>query len=94
MRRRRRYLGIDPVVVRVVIAVLTVAGFAGVIIYLAAWVLLPSDDADKSLAAEWFNLDRNEEQVRVGGLIAAAAAVAALSVVGDSSWAWWGSTPW
>jgi len=88
-----RYLGIDPVIVRVVLAVLTVAGFAGVIIYVAAWVLLPADDADKSLAAEWFKLDRNEEQVRVAGLVGALI-LAALSVVGNSSWAWWGGTPW
>ncbi|MCL3819780.1 PspC domain-containing protein [Aeromicrobium wangtongii] len=88
-----RYLGIDPIVVRVVIAVLTIAGFAGAIVYVAAWVLVPSDDADKSLAAEWFKLDRNEEQVRVGGLVAAAI-LAALSIVGDSSWAWWGGAPW
>lgn len=88
-----RYLNIDPIVVRVVLAVLTVAGFAGIIVYVAAWVLLPSDDEDKSLAAEWFNLDKNEEQVRVIGLVGAVI-LAALSIVGNSSWAWWGQTPW
>jgi len=88
-----KYLNIDPIIVRVVLAVLTVAGFAGVILYVAAWVLLPSDDAEKSLAAEWFKLDKNEEQVRVAGLVGAVI-LAALSIVGDSSWAWWGGTPW
>jgi phage shock protein PspC (stress-responsive transcriptional regulator) len=88
-----RYLNVDPIVVRVVLAVLTVAGFAGVILYVAAWILLPSDDEDKSLAAEWFKLDRNEEQVRVAGLIGAVI-LAALSIVGNSSWAWWGDSPW
>lgn len=88
-----RYLNVDPIIVRVVLAVLTVAGFAGIILYVAAWILLPSDDADRSLAAEWFKLDKNEPQVRVAGLVGALI-LAALSVVGDSSWAWWGDTAW
>ncbi|MFC5677594.1 PspC domain-containing protein [Aeromicrobium endophyticum] len=88
-----RYLNIDPIVVRVIIAVLMIAGFAGVILYLAAWLLLPADDAERSVAADWFNLDRNERQVRVIGLVTAVA-VAALSFIGDSSWAWWGDTSW
>lgn len=88
-----RYLNIDPVIVRVVIGVLTVAGFAGVILYVAAWVLLPSEDTERSLAAEWFNLDKNEEQVRIAGLVGAVI-LSVLSIVGDSSWAWWGDTPW
>lgn len=84
-----RYLNIDPIVVRVVIAVLTFVGLAGLIIYLAAWLLLPADDAEQSVAADWFNLDKHEEQVRVGGLVGAVV-LAALAVIGDSSWAWWG----
>jgi phage shock protein PspC (stress-responsive transcriptional regulator) len=88
-----RYLNVDPVIIRVVLAVLTFAGFAGVILYVAAWILLPAEGDEKSLAAEWFKLDRNEEQVRVAGLVGAVI-LAALSIVGDSSWAWWGGTPW
>ena len=88
-----RYLNVDPIVVRVVIAVLTVAGFAGVILYVAAWLLLPADGADRSIVADWFRLDRNEPQVRVAGLVGALI-VATLSLVGDSSWAWWGDTAW
>lgn len=88
-----RYLNVDPVVIRVLLAVLTLAGFAGAIIYLAAWLLLPADDTDKSLAAQWFNLDKVEEQVRVGGMIGAVV-LAALSAVGDGSWSWWSGAPW
>jgi phage shock protein PspC (stress-responsive transcriptional regulator) len=88
-----RYLNVDPIVVRVVIAVLTFTGFAGVILYVAAWLLLPADDAEKSIVADWFRLDRNEPQVRVAGLVGALI-VAGLSLVGDSSWAWWGDTAW
>lgn len=88
-----RYLNIDPVIVRVVLAVLTFAGFAGVILYVAAWVLLPAEGEDRSLAADWFRLDRNEEQVRVVGLVAAVV-VALLAMLGDNSWRWWGGAPW
>lgn len=88
-----RYLNVDPVVIRVLLAVLTLAGFAGAIIYLAAWFLLPSDGAQKSVAADWLKLDKNEEQVRVAGMIGAVV-LAVLSAVGDGSWSWWGDAPW
>ncbi len=87
-----KYLRVDPVVVRVVIAVLTFVGLAGLILYIAAWFFLPSEDADRSIAADWFNLDRNEEQVRIVGL-AVAGVLAVLAIVGDNSWNWWG-VPW
>ncbi|MEJ7634214.1 PspC domain-containing protein [Aeromicrobium sp.] len=87
-----KYLNIDPVIVRVVIAVLTVVGFAGVILYAAAWFLLPAADEDKSVAADWFKLDKNEEQVRVIGLVGAVV-VAGLAVIGDNGYFWDGA-PW
>lgn len=83
-----RYLNIDPVIVRIVIAVLTIVGFAGALLYAAAWLLLPSQDADKSIAARWFNLDENEEQVRKIGLVIAGI-IAVFSVLGDNG-NWWG----
>ena len=87
-----KYLNIDPVIVRVVIAVLTIAGFAGVIVYAAAWFLLPAEGDDKSVAADWFRLDKNEEQVRVAGLVGAVV-LAAVAIVGDGGW-FWGGAPW
>jgi phage shock protein PspC (stress-responsive transcriptional regulator) len=84
-----KYLNIDPVIVRVIIAVLTFVGGAGVILYAAAWLLLPSEDAEKSLVAEWFKLDKNEEQVRTIGLVGAGA-VAVISAVGSHGHIWWG----
>ncbi len=83
-----RYLNIDPVIVRIVIAVLTIVGFAGAILYAAAWLVLPSEDEDKSLAAGWFNLGENEEQVRKVTLVVAGV-VAAFSLLGASD-NWWG----
>lgn len=88
-----KHLNIDPVILRVVLAALTFVGFAGVILYLAGWFLLPSEDEEKSVAAQWFKLDENEEQFRVVGLIAAGvlAITAGTGVLGGD----WGQPfPW
>ncbi|MEO6471413.1 MAG: PspC domain-containing protein [Aeromicrobium sp.] len=82
-----KYLNIDPVVLRVVLAALTFVGFAGVVLYLAAWFLLPTDTDPKSVAAHWFKLDENEEQVRTIGLIVAGVlAVTAGAGIFDGQW--------
>src|SRR4051794_25568948 len=86
-----RHLNIDPVIVRVIVAVLTFVGGAGVILYAAAWLLLPTTE-DPSLAAQWFKLDKNEEQVRTVGLVGAGA-LAIISAVGSHGHVWWGF-PW
>ena len=46
-----RYLGADATVVRIVFAVLTVAGGVGLPIYLAGWLLIPDEGAEQSIAA-------------------------------------------
>jgi phage shock protein PspC (stress-responsive transcriptional regulator) len=38
-----RYLGVDPVVIRLILIVLVFFGAAGVIVYAAAWILVPAD---------------------------------------------------
>ena len=82
-----RHLGIDPVIVRVVLAVLCLAGLAGLILYAAAWLLLPADDADRSIVADWFDLRENERQVRTTGLLVAGV-LALLAIIGDTSLGW------
>jgi phage shock protein PspC (stress-responsive transcriptional regulator) len=47
-----RSLGIDPVVVRVAFLVLTLAGGAGVPLYVAGWLLIPDEESGESLAAD------------------------------------------
>ena len=44
-----RTLGIDPVVVRVIVAVLAIFGGAGFAAYVIAWILIPSDDGSNAL---------------------------------------------
>ena len=40
-----RYLGIDPVIARLIAIVLVFFGGAGILAYIAAWLLVPRDDA-------------------------------------------------
>jgi phage shock protein PspC (stress-responsive transcriptional regulator) len=48
-----RYLGVDVTIVRIVIAVLAVAGGAGVPLYVAGWLLIPEEGREQSIAGEF-----------------------------------------
>jgi phage shock protein C len=48
-----RYLGVDVAVVRIVLAVLAIAGGAGVPIYLAGWLLIPEEGSELSIASQF-----------------------------------------
>jgi phage shock protein PspC (stress-responsive transcriptional regulator) len=47
-----RYLGVDVIVVRILLAVLAVAGGVGVPFYLAGWLLIPEEGSGQSIASE------------------------------------------
>lgn len=47
-----QYLGVDVNVVRIVFAVLTFVGGAGVPVYLAGWLLIPDEGASQSVASQ------------------------------------------
>lgn len=83
-----RHLDVDPLLVRVVLAVLTLFGAAGVLIYLAVWLLVPDDTSERA-------------PIRLGGdavkvILFGTFVVAALLVLGipwgDPGWAFW--FPW
>ena len=48
-----RYLDVDVTLVRVIIAVLALFTGVGVPAYLAAWLLIPADGEDQSVAEAW-----------------------------------------
>jgi phage shock protein PspC (stress-responsive transcriptional regulator) len=48
-----RYLNADVTLVRVIIAALAVCTGVGAGLYLAAWLLIPADGDDQSIAAAW-----------------------------------------
>ncbi|MBA3744326.1 PspC domain-containing protein [Sporichthya sp.] len=72
-------LGMDPVIVRVLMVVLTFFGGAGLVVYGACWLLMPEDDRESSLAEQAI------ARGRTGGLnawpVLALAGVLALVVV-------------
>jgi phage shock protein C len=46
------YLGVDATIVRIAMVVLTFMGGAGILIYLAGWLLIPEEGSDQCLASE------------------------------------------
>ena len=48
-----RYLNVNVTLVRVMIAALVLFSGAGAALYLAAWLLIPADGEDQSVAAAW-----------------------------------------
>jgi phage shock protein C len=48
-----RYFNADATLVRVIIAALVLFTGAGAALYIAAWLLIPADGEDESIAAAW-----------------------------------------
>jgi phage shock protein C len=44
-----RYLGVDPVLLRIAFVVLTIAGGSGVLLYALGWLLIPSERPGEQL---------------------------------------------
>jgi phage shock protein C len=51
------YFGLDVGLIRAIFAVLTVLGLLGAVIYLAAWVLVPEEGAEASIAEKIVSKD-------------------------------------
>ena len=46
-----RYLGVDPVLLRIAMVILAIAGGGGILIYLVAWVLIPPEREGEDLGS-------------------------------------------
>jgi phage shock protein C len=57
-----RYLNVDVTIVRIVFAVLTIVGGAGIPIYLAGWLLIPEEGSEQSIASEWIQSRRDRSR--------------------------------
>ena len=55
MRGLAAYFGVDPTLVRLAFALVTVFGGLGVLIYLCAWVVIPEEGGDGSIAETFVN---------------------------------------
>ena len=79
-----RHFDVDPTVVRVLLAVLTFFGGAGVLVYAAVWLFVPEDGSDRA------PIDVGPDSRRV--VLVVAAALALMIVFGspflDGSWGW------
>jgi phage shock protein C len=53
------HFGVDVNLVRLAFAVFTIIFGAGVLIYLAAWIILPEEGEDGSIAENWVNKRRS-----------------------------------
>jgi phage shock protein PspC (stress-responsive transcriptional regulator) len=49
-----RYMGIDPIILRIVLAALAIFGGIGLLLYALAWLLVPEDGSDTSEAQRLF----------------------------------------
>jgi phage shock protein PspC (stress-responsive transcriptional regulator) len=49
------YLAIDVTLVRIVVAVLAVAGGFGIPLYIAGWLLIPEEGRERSIAEEFIH---------------------------------------
>jgi phage shock protein PspC (stress-responsive transcriptional regulator) len=78
------YLGVDPVLMRVGFAGLTLLGGLGLLLYLVAWVLLP-DTAGGSAPAEGFLRQFAAAPVGIRVALLVLAALVALGVAGEFS---------
>jgi len=81
-----RYLNVDPVVVRVIMAALTVVGGVGIVLYGAAWLLVPEEGSDQSMLESHLPAS---PRVRMLGWIVAGV-IAAIAVIGSGPWFDWG----
>jgi phage shock protein PspC (stress-responsive transcriptional regulator) len=86
-----RYFGIHPAFYRVGFVVLTLIGGAGILIYLAAALVIPDEGKEDSIAAETLRQSRDRPWALIGlGLIVTAGVIllsrATLWPEGDAAW--------
>lgn len=68
-----RYFDVNPLVYRIAFAVLSLAGGTGLLLYLAAWAVIPSEDSDESIAVEALRDHRERPWLMLAlGLVAVA----------------------
>src|ERR687898_790715 len=74
-----RYFDVNPLVYRIAFAALAFAGGTGLLLYLAAWLVMPSEDRDESIAVDVLRQHRDRPWLLLGVALLSLAAVLALS---------------
>src|SRR5579862_1116510 len=73
------YFDLSPTIYRIAFVALALAGGTGVLLYIAAWVVIPEEGAEESIAALELKKHRDRPRRLVGVGILAFAAILALS---------------
>ena len=77
-----RYLGVDPILVRVAVAVLTLFAGGGILLYLAAWLLIPEEGREQSAGQQLFG--NNNAQTAM--IVVVVVVVALMLAIPGGSW--------
>ena len=80
-----RWLGIDPVIVRVVLVVLAVFGGSGLVLYVIGWLFIPDAGSNHSEADRFIAKGARPGSTTRAVLMAVAAVVGTLG----AAWLWW-----
>ena len=76
-----RYFDVNPLVYRIAFGALAFVGGTGVLLYLAAWLVMPSEDRDESTAVEFLRDHRERPWLLLGLGVLAVIAVLTFSEV-------------
>jgi phage shock protein PspC (stress-responsive transcriptional regulator) len=76
-----RYFDLNPAIYRIAFVVLTLAGGTGVLLYLAAWLVIPEEGAADSIAAAELRKQRDHPKRLLGLALLGAIALAVLSSI-------------
>lgn len=72
-----RYFDLNPMIYRIGFAALSLAGGTGILLYVAAWLVMPDEGVEDSIAADALKTHRDRQWLLVGvGLLAFAGFVA------------------
>lgn len=77
-----RSLGVDPLLLRVVVAVMVLFGGTGIVLYAIAWLLLPTDDGAPSVGAQALDRGRHHPSTQTVWLAVVLAVAVTLGIVG------------
>ena len=76
-----RYFDVNPLVYRIAFGALAFVGGTGLLLYLAAWLVIPSEDRDESIAVEALRDHRERPWLLLASACSPSAAVLTLSEV-------------
>jgi len=74
-----RYFELNPIVYRIGFVALSLAGGTGILLYVAAWLVMPDDGVDDSIAADAIKNHRDHPWLLIGVGLLGFAGLAALS---------------